>query len=644
VPFREDIQKKIVDTLSPHVKVVSIDFEGPSIVVLIDDSKKFYTEGCDKLIKQLAKDLKKHLIIRCDPRGRLKKTDAEKKIHEILKSIVGEDIVDSIYFDELLGDVYIYLKRPIRNKKKIEHTIFAETGWRAIITPTALEMARRLPRQEIEYVRQIQIAMARERAEFLRALGRRIHRDPVFRDTYVRLTVLGAGFEVGRSALLVQTRESNVLLDCGIKPGYPHDEYPFLDVIDVDRLDAVVISHAHMDHVGFVPFLYKYGYKGPVYMTEPTKYLMEILVSDYIELCEREGKQPPFSKKDLTSALYHTITIDYDDTTDIAPDIKLTFSDAGHEIGSAISHLHIGNGLYNIVYTGDFKYGPTRLLNVANKRFKRVELLVMESTYGGKNDIQESRDEAERRLIECVKRTVERGGKVLIPAFSTGRAQEILLILNDAAERKIIPRDVKIYVDGMILETLNVHLMFPDYLNRNVRELIYDGVNPFLSDNVEPVERPKRPEKRYEQVMSIVKGDPCIILAPHGMLNGGPILDYFVHLADDDRSTLLFVSYQAENTLGRRILQGERRLTLKYYNEEVKVEVRMNVESIQGFSGHSDRRQLLAYVRDVEPRPNKIVLVHGEQSKILSLALTIELSMKIPVLTPGDLESIRLVP
>ncbi|NPA23207.1 MAG: beta-CASP ribonuclease aCPSF1 [Crenarchaeota archaeon] len=644
MPFREDIQKKIVDTLSPHVKVVSIDFEGPSIVVLIDDSKKFYTEGCDKLIKQLAKDLKKHLIIRCDPRGRLKKTDAEKKIHEILKSIVGEDIVDSIYFDELLGDVYIYLKRPIRNKKKIEHTIFAETGWRAIITPTALEMARRLPRQEIEYVRQIQIAMARERAEFLRALGRRIHRDPVFRDTYVRLTVLGAGFEVGRSALLVQTRESNVLLDCGIKPGYPHDEYPFLDVIDVDRLDAVVISHAHMDHVGFVPFLYKYGYKGPVYMTEPTKYLMEILVSDYIELCEREGKQPPFSKKDLTSALYHTITIDYDDTTDIAPDIKLTFSDAGHEIGSAISHLHIGNGLYNIVYTGDFKYGPTRLLNVANKRFKRVELLVMESTYGGKNDIQESRDEAERRLIECVKRTVERGGKVLIPAFSTGRAQEILLILNDAAERKIIPRDVKIYVDGMILETLNVHLMFPDYLNRNVRELIYDGVNPFLSDNVEPVERPKRPEKRYEQVMSIVKGDPCIILAPHGMLNGGPILDYFVHLADDDRSTLLFVSYQAENTLGRRILQGERRLTLKYYNEEVKVEVRMNVESIQGFSGHSDRRQLLAYVRDVEPRPNKIVLVHGEQSKILSLALTIELSMKIPVLTPGDLESIRLVP
>ncbi len=643
MPFREDIQKKILETLSPHIGVVKIDFEGPSIVVIIDNAHKYYTEGCDKYIKQLAKELKKHLIVRCDAKARLSKTEATKKIKEIVENHVGKDALDNVYFDELAGDVYVYLKRPVRNRKKLELMIFGETGWRAIVTPTALEMAKKLPRQEIEYVRQVQIAMAKERHEFLRGLGRRIHRDPIFRDTYVRVTVLGAGFEVGRSAILVETKESTVLLDCGIKPSYPHDEYPFLDLIDIDRLDAVIISHAHMDHVGFVPYLFKYGYKGPVYMTEPTKYLMEILTSDYIELCEREGKQPLFSKRDLTMALYHTITIDYEDTTDIAPDIKLTLYDAGHEIGSAIVHLHIGNGLFNIVYTGDFKYGQTRLLNVANRKFKRVELLVMESTYGGKNDIQEPRQEAERRLIDVIRNTIERGGKVLIPAFSTGRAQEILLILNEAIEKGKLPK-VPIYVDGMILETLNVHLMFPDYLNKNVRELIYDGINPFMGEWVIPVERPKRPEKRYEQVMSIVKGDPCIIIAPHGMLNGGPILDYFVHLAEDEKSTLIFVSYQAENTLGRRILQGERKLTIRYYNEEVKVELKMQVENIQGFSGHSDRRQLLAYVRDLEPQPSKIMLVHGEQSKILSLALTIELSMKIPVITPGNLESVRLVP
>ncbi len=643
MPFREDIQKKIIDTLSPYIGNLKVDFEGPFITVYIDNYKKFYSEGCDRLIKQLAKELKKHIIVRCDPKFRLSKNEALKKIREIIETNLGKDIIDNIYFDEHSGDVLIYLKRPCRGLRKLATTIFGETGWYAKITPTALDMAPRLPRQEIEYVRQIQIAMAKERTEFLKNLGRRIHRDPLFRDSYIRVTVLGAGLEVGRSAILLETKESCILLDCGVKPGYPYDEFPFIDLIDLDRLDAVIVSHAHMDHVGLIPYLYKYGYRGPVYMTEPTKYLMEILVSDYIELCEREGKTAPFSKRDLTTALCHTITVDYETTTDIAPDVKLTLFNAGHEIGSAISHLHVGNGLYNIVYTGDFKYGKTRLLDTAHRKFKRVELLIMESTYGGKNDIQEPREVAEKKLIDVVRNTVERGGKVLIPAFSTGRAQELLLILNRAIESKQLPK-IKIYVDGMILETLNVHLMFPDYLSKDIRELIYDGVNPFLGETVETVERPKRPEKRYEQVMEIVKGDSCVIIAPHGMLNGGPILDYFVHLAEDDKSTLVFVSYQAENTLGRRILQGERKLTIRYYNEDVTVNLKMHVENIQGFSGHSDRRQLLAYVRDIEPKPSKIMLVHGEQSKVLSLALTIELSMKIPVVTPGNLESVRLVP
>ncbi len=644
MPFREDIQKKIVNALSSYIGSVRVDFEGPFIVVYIDNYKKYYSEGCDRLIKQLAKELKKHIVVRSDPRTRMSKSEALRKIKEIIESSIGKDAIDSVHFDEHSGDVLIYLKRPHRGIKKIENAIFGETGWHAEITPTALEMAPRLPRQEIEYVKQIRVAMSKERAEFLKNLGRRIHRNPIFKDTYIRVTVLGAGLEVGRSAILVETRESLILLDCGVKPGYPYDEFPFVDLVDFDRLDAVIITHAHMDHIGFVPYLYKYGYKGPVYMTEPTKYLMEILVSDYLELCEREGKPVPFSKRDLTSALYHTITVDYETTTDIAPDVKLTLFNAGHEVGSAIVHLHIGNGLYNIVYTGDFKYGKTRLLDPANRRFKRAELLIMESTYGGKSDVQEPRDVAEKRLIEVVKNTIERGGKVLIPAFSTGRAQEILLILNRAIESKQLPKNIKIYVDGMILETLNVHLMFPDYLSKDIRELIYDGVNPFLGECVEPVERPKRPEKRYEQVMEIVKGDPCVIIAPHGMLNGGPILDYFVHLAEDEKSTLVFVSYQAENTLGRRILQGERKLAIKYYNEDITVNLKMQIESIQGFSGHSDRRQLMKYVHDVEPRPSKIMLVHGEQSKVLSLALTIELSMKIPVITPGNLESVRLVP
>ena len=276
MPFREDIQKKILEVIPNQAKISKIDFEGPSVIVYVQNPK-FIAEHIE-YIRQLAKELKKHIIVRADPKVRLSKTESLKKIKEIFSKTYG-DIIDNVYFDEFVGDVYIYLKRPIRERTKMERIVFAETGWKAWVISTALEMSKKLPRDEIEYVRQVQISMAKERHEFLRNLGRRIHRDQVYKDTYVRLTILGSGFEVGRSAILIETRESKILLDCGLKPSTPYDEPPFLEEIDLDELDAVIITHAHMDHIGFVPYLYKYGYKGPVYMTEPTKYLMEILLS-----------------------------------------------------------------------------------------------------------------------------------------------------------------------------------------------------------------------------------------------------------------------------------------------------------------------------------------------------------------------------
>ncbi len=631
-----------MEILPPEAKFSRVDFEGPNVIIYVMNPR--YLMEHSEYIKTLAKELKKYIIIRGDPKVRVKDLDKLRKmIIDVVTRDVGSNVVDDVVIDEPAGEVYIYLKRPVRERGKIEKDILAETGWKPWVIPTALEMASGLPRSDIEAVKKIQASTARDRVEFLRALGMRIHREPIFKDARVTVTGLGAQMEVGRSAILVRTRESSVLLDCGIKPSLGGDEAPLLDDLDLDSLDAVVITHAHMDHIGFVPYLFKYGYKGPVYMTEPTKYLMEILLTDYIEQAESEGRVPPYSRQDLAQALYHTITLEYaDHPTDISPDIKLMLYDAGHEIGSSVVHLHIGNGLYNIVYTGDMKFSPTRLLNPAHNRFKRAELLIMESTYGSKEDIQPPRQESERRLIELVSHTVERGGKVLIPVFSTGRAQEILLVLNEAINNKQLPK-IPIYVDGMVLETLNVHLMFPDYLNRNLRELIYDGVNPFLSEFVKPIERAKDPERRKEQVAEIMQGPPAVILAPHGMLNGGPIMDYFINAADDEKNTLIFVSYQAENTLGRRIQQGERRLTVRYYSDKVTVDVRMRVESIPGFSGHSDRRQLIEYVRRMEPRPGKVMLVHGEPAKIMNLALALELQLKLTTVVMNNGETLRLV-
>jgi len=590
------------------------------------------------LVKALAKELKKHIIIKGDEKARLPKDEAERVIKKVVTD--GGNEIDKIYFNDQLGDVYVYLKRP-QLIKGLEKVILSETGWRPIVIPTALDMSKGLPRDDIDAVNNVETIMGKDRAEFLRSIGLRIHRLPIYRNEYVKVTCLGACFEVGRSALLIETSESRVLLDAGVKPSGSLDESPFLDIIDLDNLDAVVISHAHLDHIGMLPYLYKYGYRGPVYMTEPTKYLMEILLSDYIDLSSERGYSY-YGLSELASTLYHAITVDYGDVTDISPDIKLTLYDAGHEVGSAISHLHIGNGLYNIVYTGDFKYGQSKLLNPAHSVFKRVELLIMESTYGGKDDVQKPREEAETELIQLVNKTLENGGKALIPVFSTGRAQEILLILNEAMQLGKLSK-APIYVDGMVLQTLNVHLMFPDYLNNTVRELIYDGVNPFMSEYVKPVERAKNPEKRQEQVMDILQGPPSIILAPHGMLSGGPAMDYFVHMADDPKNSLIFVSYQGEGTLGRRLVQGERKVNLKYYDQDITVNVNMNVFHEPGFSGHSDRKQLMNYVGRIEPKPHKVMLVHGEPGKLINLALSIELKYKIDTIMLNHLESVKLV-
>ncbi|AAL63054.1 beta-CASP ribonuclease aCPSF1 [Pyrobaculum aerophilum] len=628
-----EIENKVKAILS-GIEIVKVNYEGPNLCIYV----KRPTEDVIDMIGEVAKTLKKRVILRVDPSNRASEKTASKVIREVLSDV--EDVVF-----ENNGDVYIYLAKPLREKeiKSATREIFVKTGWRAVIESGVPKDRVKLPTHEIVGVRHIFHSAYAQRMELMESLARYIHQEPVVKEGPITVTFLGAAMEVGRSAILVSTTESNVLLDCGLKPAQNDEEFPLLDLIDIDRLDAVVLTHAHMDHVGCLPFLFKYGYKGPVYMTDPTKYQAFILLSDYVELKEREGLQPSYSKADIETVIYHTITLDYEEVTDIAPDIKLTFYDAGHEIGSAMAHLHIGNGRYNILYTGDFKYGKTRLLNRAANKFKRVEMLIMESTYGGRDDVQPPRVEAENALAKHVSDAVTRGGKVLIPAFSTGRGQEILYILNKMMEGGLIPR-VPVYVDGMIVETLNVYLMYPHYLNPEVAEEIYGGVNPFTtSGSVVIVDRAKRVEDRINQVAKIAQSEePAVIIAPHGMLNGGPVVDYFAQLAHDERNKLIFVSYQAEGTLGRRILNGEREFVIKsLVGGESKINMRMEVVSIPGFSGHSDRRELMKYVEHMEPKPKKIVLIHGEPSKIISLATSIELKYKITTIIPKVGERIR---
>jgi KH/beta-lactamase-domain protein len=632
VAFSE-VENKVRSLLS-GAEITRVSFEGPNLCIYV----KKPSEALLDMVGEVAKTLKKRVVLRVDTGNRMQ----EKKAEQIIRELVSD--VEDVVFEEG-GDVYIYLAKPARERelRAAAREVFVRTGWRAVIESGVPRDKVRLPTHEVVGVRRIFHGAYAQRKELMESLARYIHQEPVVKEGPITVAFLGAAMEVGRSAILVSTTESNVLLDCGLKPGQYDEDFPLLDAVDLDRLDAVVLTHAHMDHVGCLPLLFKYGYRGPVYMTDPTKYQTYILLTDYVELKEREGLQPSFSKADVEAVIYHTITLDYEEVTDIAPDIKLTFYDAGHEIGSAMAHLHIGNGRYNILYTGDFKYGKTRLLNRAVSKFKRVEMLIMESTYGGRDDVQPPRVEAENALAKHVSDAVSRGGKVLIPAFSTGRGQEILYILNKMIEGGLIPR-VPIYVDGMIVETLNVYLMYPHYLNPEVAEEVYGGVNPFAtSGSVVIVDRAKRVEDRINQIAKITQSEePAIIIAPHGMLNGGPVVDYFAQLAPDERNKLVFVSYQAEGTLGRRVLNGEREFVVRsLVGGEMKIGMRMEAVSIPGFSGHSDRRELMKYVEHIEPKPKKIVLIHGEPSKIVSLATSIELKYKITTVIPKVGERIR---
>jgi predicted metal-dependent RNase len=302
-----------------------------------------------------------------------------------------------------------------------------------------------------------------------------------------------------------------------------------------------------------------------------------------------------------------------------------------------MSHLHIGEGLHNIVYTGDYKYARTMLLEAAATEFPRAETVITESTYGGADDIMPSRVEAEERLTTIINETLDHKGKVLIPVPAVGRAQEIMLII-DGYMRRGLMKEAPVFIEGMISEATAIHTAYPEYLGREVRQsILHEGINPFQSDYFTIVEHPN---VRQE----IIDGEPCIIMATSGMLEGGPVIEYFKSLADDSKNTIIFVSYQIEGTLGRRVKKGLADVTMM--NNEGKldvVKVALRAESIDGFSGHSDRRQIINYIVQLMPKPEKVIVCHGERAKCLSIADFIQRRCEVQTLVPNVMETFRLL-
>jgi predicted metal-dependent RNase len=277
------------------------------------------------------------------------------------------------------------------------------------------------------------------------------------------------------------------------------------------------------------------------------------------------------------------------------------------------------------------------LLEAAATEFPRVETVITESTYGSIDDIMPSRVEAEERLTTIVNETLERKGKVLIPVPAVGRAQEIMLII-DGYMRRGLMKEAPVFIEGMISEATAIHTAYPEYLGRDVRHsILHEGINPFQSDYFTIVEHPN---VRQE----IIDGEPCIIMATSGMLEGGPVIEYFKSLADNENNAVIFVSYQIEGTLGRRVQRGLNEATMMNIEGKLDVvKVRLRVESIEGFSGHSDRRQIISYITQLKPNPERVIVCHGERAKCLSVANFLQKRCGIQAVAPTVMETLRLL-
>ncbi len=626
-----DILKTIEEQL-PRGVVSSTIFEGANIVVYTSDIA-FFKDG-NTAIKEVVNTIKKRIELRADKSLLMPNDKTEIKIRQIIPK---EAEITKIIFDPQRSIIIIETKKPglaIGKNGSILKEIKNETMW----TPQ-IQRSATIKSKITDKIREVLYQDNSYRKKFLNSIGEKIYEEwnPDKIEEWVRITALGGGRQVGRSCFLLQTPISKILIDCGIDvSAQGKDKYPYLEApeLDLSAIDAIILSHAHLDHSGLIPYLYKMGYKGPVYMTAPTRDIAALMALDFIGVAYKQAAAPLFKSSDIRNMVKHSITLDYQEVTDITPDIRITLYNAGHTLGSAMIHFNIGNGLHNYLYSGDIKFGKSRSLEAATSYFPRLETLQIESTYGGKDNNYPPRRESEEELLKFINDIISNGGKVLLPELGTGHAQEKMLLIEDAIKMGRIPK-IPVYIDGMIWDINAVHTAYPDFLSNTLRSNIFADRNPFTSEIFSQVGSPQERKK-------VIESGPCIILATSGMLVGGASVEYLREFADNPNNGLCLSCYQPPGGLGRQLKEGLREAKFNVNGKEEIVPIKLKFLSIDGFSGHSSRNELMAFINNINPKPRKIIVNHGEQSKCLDLASSIYKSQRTETCVPKNLETIRL--
>lgn len=399
----------------------------------------------------------------------------------------------------------------------------------------------------------------------------------------MRIGVYGAGREVGRSAILVEASKTRVLLDYGVKitETVPEFPLPFEGLVD-----GIIVSHAHLDHTGYVPHYFQES-EANVFMTPPTKDLSLLLWKDMIKVAKRKEIEPPYAMKDIKEAESFTVTYDYYEMVPVTSETSFEFYDAGHIPGSAFTKLYTPEG--KILYTGDFKIEATRLHNGADLTGIEADVLIMESTYADED--HPPRKLLEQRFVESVKETLDEGGFVILPVFAVGRAQEMVDILVSNGV------DAPIWFDGMAREATKIILRYPEYI-----------ANPGRLKRIMRKVHWIRTSADRKRALE----EPGVIVTTAGMMQGGPVIFYTTALRNDPKSKVIFTGYLVEDTPGRRLLEeGVFEADGYEFKTELKVER-------YDFSAHAGRSELFEIVRRVNP--SHVVVVHGDEENAIRLA------------------------
>lgn len=440
----------------------------------------------------------------------------------------------------------------------------------------------------------------------------------------IKVTPLGAGQDVGRSCILVSIAGKNVMLDCGMHMGYNDDRrFPDFSYITqngrlTDFLDCVIISHFHLDHCGALPYFSEMvGYDGPIYMTHPTKAICPILLEDYRKITvDKKGETNFFTSQMIKDCMKKVVAVHLHQTVQVDEELEIKAYYAGHVLGAAMFQIKVG--CESVVYTGDYNMTPDRHLGAAWIDKCRPDLLITESTYA--TTIRDSKRCRERDFLKKVHETVERGGKVLIPVFALGRAQELCILLETFWERMNLKAPIY-FSTGLTEKANHYYKLFITWTNQKIRKTFVQR-NMFEFKHI----------KAFDRAFADNPG-PMVVFATPGMLHAGQSLQIFRKWAGNEKNMVIMPGYCVQGTVGHKILSGQRKLEME--GRQI-LEVKMQVEYMS-FSAHADAKGIMQLIRQAEPR--NVLLVHGEAKKMEFLKQKIEQEFHVNCYMPANGET-----